>query len=182
MTGSVLPRLWPPSWVKSRLCPAAELQGGHTPVSRVGLGHGNALKLDPLVCHRRFFSSSRRRHILPSHPGLCFTTVAQTLEELVRFFFVLSFLLVAQCHYLFFYMLTALTFLFACRFASSRSEVSASMHNIDVVLDCWVGFLARTSFLPIRVCLLATYYLLEKMTEPMQVNSAYNCKDFHLMF
>ena len=25
MTGSVLPRLWPPSWVKSRLCPAAEL-------------------------------------------------------------------------------------------------------------------------------------------------------------
>ena len=135
MTGSVLPRLWTPSWVKSRLCPVAELQGGHTPVSRVRLGHGNALKLDPLVCHRRFFSSSRRRHILPLHHGLCFTTVAQTLEELVRFFFVLSFLLVAQCHYMFFYMLTAQTFLFAYRFASSRSEVSAVCTPSTL---CWI--------------------------------------------
>ena len=46
MVGSVLPRLWPPSWVKSRLRSVAELQGGHTQVSRGGLGHGSALKLD----------------------------------------------------------------------------------------------------------------------------------------
>jgi hypothetical protein len=54
------------------------------------------------------------------------------------------------------------------------------MHTIDVVLDCWVGLFARSSFLPIRVCLLATCYLLEKMTEPMQVSSAYTC-EAHLM-
>ena len=154
MAGSVLLHLWPPSWVKSHLCPAAELQGGHTPVSRVGLGHGNALKLDP--CHCRFFSSSRQRRILPSqHHVLDFDS--PRLLKLWRNWYVsflfFHFLFVGQCCSLFFYMLTALTFLPACKFASSRSEVShASAHTIDAVLGCWVGALARSSFLPIRVC------------------------------
>ena len=76
MVRSVLPRLWPPSWVKSRLRPVAELQGGHTQVSRGGLGHGSALKLDQ-----------------------CRPNLGAIRTFL---FFVLSFLLVGQCRDLFF--------------------------------------------------------------------------------
>jgi hypothetical protein len=58
----------------------------------------------------------------------------------------------------------------------------ANAHTIDAVLDHWVSPLARSSFLPIRVCLLATYCLLDRMTKSMQVSSAYICKAFHLVF
>lgn len=121
-----------------------------------------------------FLSSASHPSLAAARPWLRFTTVPQTLEKLVRSFLinwsafcsVLSFLLVGQCGSLFFYMLTALTFFYACKFASSGSEVShASTHIIDVVLDCWVGPLARSSFLPIHVCLLATCYMLDKMTQ-----------------
>jgi len=52
---------------------------------------------------------------------------------------------------------------------------------------CWIvgsaSWHALVSCPSTYACLpLATCYLLDKMTEPMQVSSAYNCKAFHLMF
>jgi len=99
------------------------------------------------------------------------TSVVQTLEQFVCFFFFCSFIFIGSPVSLsVLYMLTTPTFLLACRFA------------LD--LRCLMpACTPSTSSLPIRVCLLTTCYLLEKMTEPMQVSSAYTtCKAFHLVF
>jgi len=129
--------------VKSRLHPVAELQGGHTQVSRGGLGHGNALKLDQ--CR-------------PNLGAIC-----TFLFFLFFHFYWLASVVICSLY-------ADNTDFSSCLQVCIRSEVShASMHTID-------------KFPAYPHMPLATCYLLEKMTEPMQVSSAYNCKAFHLMF